>query len=433
MGMDTDGADTVRLLSRARGFVRAYDTPAGRQALRNLIGLGGCTAISQACGLGVLLVLANGLPPGEFGVYVFATNVLVYAVAVGGVGLVNVVVRDLNLRPEHSDATTTGFLVITAAGALIAGAVMAVAAEIAPVRSIERHMLLVVGAVAVPMCLNLAPLYDAHHRQALSAALGIPGDLLMLAGVASLQGAGLLTAPGAGLFLLGKHLLTAIAQATVYHRRVRPFRWVWDRGRTAALLRSGRFMVITGLVYMVPLHGGVILARLCRGEHDAGLYGLALHVGTAYLIVGTLVLRIVQPHIAGPYGLDRLFVRKLLAAIGGILLAAWLAGVGAAWALAYRLLDRAYAPAFGPMVVLLTTAAVAIATGVANLYLLRAHRERVLQAAYAGGAVVYVALALLFSGEALVVFAGVSLAVFLMVAVTIVPAVLRPGSAPGGS
>ncbi len=433
MTAETDGVPSVGWASRVRWFVQSYDTPAGRHALRNLIGLGGCTAISQVCGVGVLLVLANGLPPEEFGVYVFATNLLSYLVAVGGVGLVNVVVRDLNLLPEHADQTTTGFLVITAAGAAIAGAVMAVAAEVAPVPTIERHMLLIVAAVAVPMCLNLNPLYDSHHRQALSAALGVPGDVLMLAGVASLHDAGLLTAPGAGLLLLGRHGLTVIAQATIYHRQVRPFRWVWDRGRATTLLRSGRFMLITGLVYMVPLQGGVILTRLLRGERDTGLYGLALQMGTAYLIAGMLVLRIVQPHIAGPYGLDRLFVRKLIAAIGGILFALWLAGVCAAWVLVYRLLDPAYAPAFGPMVVLLTTAAVAIATGVVNLYLLRARREWVLQPAYVGGAAAYVALALLFAGDALVVFAGASLAVFLMVAIIVVPAALTPGRTPGGS
>ncbi len=155
MTAETDGVPSVGWASRVRWFVQSYDTPAGRHALRNLIGLGGCTAISQVCGVGVLLVLANGLPPEEFGVYVFATNLLSYLVAVGGVGLVNVVVRDLNLLPEHADQTTTGFLVITAAGAAIAGAVMAVAAEVAPVPTIERHMLLIVAAVAVPMCWRL--------------------------------------------------------------------------------------------------------------------------------------------------------------------------------------------------------------------------------------------------------------------------------------
>ncbi len=198
MAVETDGVPSVRWATRVRWIVQSYNTPAGRQALHNLIGLGGCTGVSQLCGFGVLLVLANCLPPEEFGTYVFATNLLAYLVAVGGVGLVNVVVRDLNLLPEHSDQTTTSFLFITATGAAIAGAVTAVAAEVAPASTIERHMLLIVAAAAVPMCLNLNPLYDSYHRQALSAALGVPGDVLMLAGVASLHHAGLLTAPGAG-------------------------------------------------------------------------------------------------------------------------------------------------------------------------------------------------------------------------------------------
>ncbi|MBI2528735.1 MAG: oligosaccharide flippase family protein [Candidatus Rokubacteria bacterium] len=400
--------------------------------MRNLAGLGSFTAISQACAFGVLLLLTNGLGPEGFGTYVFGTSVLAYLVVVGGVGLGNVVVRDLNLLPEDADRTTTAFVVITVAGAAIAGAAAAVVAALAPVSTAERHVLLIVAIAAVPMCLNLNPLYDSHHRQALSAALSIPGDVLMLGGVAGLHYAGLLTAPGAALLLLGKHAITMIAQAAIYHRKVRPFRWAWDPRWARSLLRSGRFMLTAGLVYMVPLQGGVILARLLRGERDAGLYGVAFQIASAYLIAGTLVTRIVQPHIAGPYGLDRLFVRKLILSMGGTLIMLWLAGGGVAWLLIDRLLDPAYAPAFGPMLVLLTTATVAIATWAVNLYLLRLHRERTLQAVYVGAAAVYVALALLSAGSPLALFAAASLAVFTMVAAVVVPAARRAAHMPGG-
>jgi len=393
--------------------------------LRNLAGLGVCTAISQACAFGVLLLLTNGLGPEGFGTYVFGTNVLVYLVAVGGVGLATVVVRDLNLRPDRADSTTTAFVVITVAGAAVAGAATAVVAALAPISAVERHLLLIVAVAAMPMCLNLNPLFDSHHRQALSAALSIPGDVLMLAGVAALHHSGLLTAPAAGLLLLGKHAITLIAQAAIYHRAVRPFRWAWDPTWAGSLLRSGRFMLTAGLVYMVPLQGGVILARLLRGERDAGLYGVAFQIASAYLFAGTLVTRIVQPHIAGPYGLERLFVRKLIASMGGILIMLWLAGAGAAWLLVHRLLDPAYAPAFGPMLVLLTTATVAIATGVVNLYLLRLNCERTLQAVYLGAAGVYVALALSSAGSPLALFAAASVAVFVMAAAIVVPAARR--------
>ena len=393
--------------------------------MRNLAGLGVCTAISQACAFGVLLILTNGLGPEGFGTYVFGTNVLVYLVAAGGVGLATVVVRDLNLRPDRADSTTTAFVVITVAGAAVAGAATAVVAALAPMSNVERHLLLIVAVVAMPMCLNLNPLYDSHHRQALSAALSIPGDVLMLGGVAGLHYAELLTAPAAGLLLLGKHAITMIVQAAIYHRAVRPFRWVWDPVWARSLLRSGRFMLTAGLVYMVPLQGGVILARLLRGERDAGLYGLAFQIASAYLFAGTLVVRIVQPHIAGPYGLHRNFVWKLILSVGGILVMLWLAGAGGAWLLVHSLLDRPYTPAFGPMLVLLTTATVATATGVVNLYLLRLGRERTLQAVYVGAAAVYVALTLLFAGSPLALFAAASLAVFVVAAAIAVSSTRR--------
>jgi hypothetical protein len=254
----------------------------------------------------------------------------------------------------------------------------------------------------------------------------VPGDVLMLAGVAALSATGRLTASAAALLLVAKWTVTLLLQVAAFHVLVRPLRWAWDGARAAALLRSGAVMLATGLFQMVPLQGAVILTRLLRGERDTALYGVAFQLATVYLIAGMLALRIVQPHIVGPRGDDPAFVRKILAFMGASILALWLAGLGVAWVLAYHVLASDYAPAFGTMVVLLGTAAAVIGAGTASLFLLRAHRERLLQAIYAGAALLYLPLAWLLSRGPLPLFAAASLIVFGVVTLVSVRAA-RPG------
>jgi hypothetical protein len=234
----------------------------------------------------------------------------------------------------------------------------------------------------------------------------------MLAGVAALAATARLSASTAALMLVLKWTVTLLLQVAVFHRLVRPLRWAWDRGRAVALLRSGKVMLATGLLQMVPLQGAVILTRLLRGERDTALYGVAFQWATVYLIAGMLALRIVQPHIVGPRGSDPAFVRRIVAFMSASILVLWLAGVGVAWVLAYHVLARDYSQAFGTMVVLLGTAAAVIGAGTASLFLLRAHRERLLQVIYAGAALAYLPLAWLLSRGPLPLFASASLIVF---------------------
>ena len=86
---------------RIRELFRSYWTPAGKQALGNLIGLVACTGISQACALGVLLLLTHGLPQEGFGAVLFARNVQSDLVAVGTFGLTSRGCRGVRVSPPR--------------------------------------------------------------------------------------------------------------------------------------------------------------------------------------------------------------------------------------------------------------------------------------------------------------------------------------------
>lgn len=364
------------LWTRGRDFLRSYWTPAGKQALGNLIGLVTCTGISQACGFGVLLLLTHGLPQGSFGAVIFALNLQSYLVAVGTFGLTTIVVRDLAQHPDRRAETITAYLTIVTVASVLVGVLTAVAAAVVPISADERVMLWCVAAGNVAACLNLNPLFDAAHKQALAAALSVPADVLALGAVAGLYLTHSLTVPLVGFILLGKWVLVAAVQAAVYFQGERPPKPKWSRSRVASQLRSGWPLFASGMLYMIPLQGGVIISRVGEGERGAALYGLASQLALVVLSIGWLYARIVNPHINGPHGLNRAFLVKLVPSSLLVILGLVVAACATAWVLTRWLLPDRYSDALEPSVFLaIGTGGLCIAM-ISNLYVIRLGLQR---------------------------------------------------------
>lgn len=408
-------------VAKARAVARSYWTPAGKQALGNLIGLGVCSALTQLAALGVLLILTRHLDPDQFGGYVFGLNLLSYLHALGTLSLGNVVVRDLTLHPDHADGTTTAYLALTAVASAGVGAVTILAAAVAPVSADERAMLGLIGLTCLATNLTVTPLFDAHHRQALSAVLTIPGDVAMVGGVALLAAAGRLSVVTAGLMLLLRWAFTATATWFCYTIRVRPARWAWTPGRAGELLRTAAPLLAATLLWMVPLQGGVFVARWAGGAEAAAVYGLAYQLASPGLLASVLILRILRPHVSGPYGTDRTFVAKL--ALFG------LAALAAVWCLVallgyvvVRVIDRpVYDESLTLLPFLLTAFAASTVTGLLDTYLLRAGRPRAVLIGYGCGAVAFLAVVAVASQSG---FALTGVAVATLVAVAAICAAL---------
>ena len=93
-------------------------------------------------------------------------------------------------------------------------------------------------------------------------------------------------------------------------------------------------------------------------------------------MVASLLTRIVQPHISGPYGLDRHFLRKLWLFLGCAFGALWAGCAVTAWAVVTFMLPAAYGPAL-PLTFVLMAAATLFATAtVLSAYLVRLNEER---------------------------------------------------------
>jgi O-antigen/teichoic acid export membrane protein len=366
------------MFARGRALLASYWTPAGKQALGNLIGLVVCSIVSQGSGFGVLLLLTHHLDTAGFSSVSVGLSAQMFLVLFGSLGVSSVVVPILAGHPERRDEMTSAYFTATALGGMTAAAIGLILTCAIPDATAERWLFALLAVAVLPLVLNLAPLFDAAHLQARGAVIQPAYDALMLTVVWLLARSGLLTLPAIGLAFAGKAYLVLLSQMIVFHRTVRPLRRVLALEAAVRLAARGAPMMLAVFAILVPLNAGVLFVRKYGGDQEAGVYGAALQFANAYFLVGSLCIRIIQPHIAGPYGLQAGFVVKVVAfvfsAVGG---AGILIGLGG-WAVIRGLFPEGYCPSILLLPILLGTVFFMYIRSVAHHYLIQVHRERVL-------------------------------------------------------
>lgn len=348
------------------------------------------TLVLQSCTAAAMLVLTHALTQEQYGAYATALTLQSYLFLVGSFGIKPVVVREVILRPQHADRMLTahGLFAGAAASALalaLAGVLLVV--PVAPDRA-ALFGLVAVGNVAT--CLAVAPLFDAHRRQAVSMAIATGAELAWLAAVLGLAAGGRLSLPVVGATVVAKAALNAAVHGLVYHAAVRPVRVALVPGDLAVLLRAGWWLMASNLLATVPFSLGVVLVWAWVGEREAAVSGIAFQVGAAYLALAAVANRVLQPHIARTYRADRTDVRRVALVSAAFLAAVWCAAVLGTGVLAAWLLPSGYRAAFLPTVLVLTGAAVQGAGAVAGAYLIAWAKESYVMAAHAAAAVLFV-------------------------------------------
>jgi O-antigen/teichoic acid export membrane protein len=380
-----------------RALLRSYLTEAGKQAAWNLGALVVLTALTQAAAFATLLLLTNSLGPANFGIFAFALSLQPYLYLAGTLGTALVLFREGTREPERLDEITTVYQAVGLAGALVVGGLTAGVAWLVPISTAERILICLVAAGNVAACLALAPLFDVQHRQPLAGAVGLAVEAATLVAVFALAHSGHLDLVLVGAVYAVKWWLLTFGQYALYHLLIRPLRPAFCRERLQRMLRSSVPLAGSTVIAGLPANAGVFVVRCFRGEAEAGVFGVANQAAGAYLMFSYLAIRILQPHIAGPYGLDRLFLRKLILFTTLFLALLYLGGLAVGGGVILFLLDPLYRAAILPLAVLLG-AAVLLSVGVlASSYLVVLHREQTVLWAHAGAAVVYVVAAVLLA------------------------------------
>ncbi len=366
------------------------------EAAGNLMGLLACTAVSQACGLGIVLLAARHLGQAGLGMFLFALTVTGYLALFGAAGAGQVLIREVAKDRGGTDRHVTAYLLVTGGVALAVTALGGLVVALFGAGE-ERALWgwLLAGNVAGSV--SLLPLFDAQHRQARAAAVAACVDAATVAACAWLAWAGALTVPLAGVLMAGKWVLIFAGQLAVYHWTVRPLRWEREGADVWLFAWSGVKLAAAFALLVVPLNGGVVLVRILRTPEETAVIGLATQVAAVYFLLCWQAIRVAQPHIAGPHGEEAWFVRRLVLGLGGVFVGGGVAVVGGAAVLLWRVLPL-YWGAITPTVLLVLAAATASGGLVVAGYLLRQGRERLVVAGHVAGLGLYLTVGFWLTG-----------------------------------
>ncbi len=364
------------MVARFFQWLRTFYSDAGKKASRNLFLLGLFSLLSQCSLLGIMLLSAWKLAPSDFGIFIFAITMQGYLFLIGSAGSHSIVVRDITRHPENIDQITASYITLTTLCSFFAAIFVATTALLVPLGETERIVIILFATAGITPALGLYPFFDAHHLQARSMAGICVIDLCCLVLVAvvwQLQQFSLLFV---GLVLAGKWVIGTIIQYMIYHCSVRRLHVTFGRAGLADLARSSIPIFISYLFCVLPLTVGVFFLRVLAGTETTALFGLACQAGSLVYSFGWLGIRILQPHIAGPVGIDSRFLVKLIFFLTLYLVTLiLLAYIGGYLAISF-VLDPIYQAALEPLAAMIATGAI-IAWGIAaSLYLVRFHEER---------------------------------------------------------
>lgn len=365
---------------RSFAVLRSFWTEAGRTAARNLTWLAVWTLLTQLGALGSVCLLTEGLGKERFGIFSFAVALQAFAYTIGCAGVKQVVVREGARRPEMHDAMMASHLVLTAVSSIVVATLILTGLGVASRSdSLSRGECWLIGTFAignVANCVTIMPFFDVQHRQPASAFVRFATELVALGAIWRMAATGTLSLASVGVVYASKWTVSAVVHYAYYHWRFARVRFRFVAGHLRAMIRSSWPLLVSGLLLMVPFTSGVFFVRAYHGPADTAIFGLAVQVATAYLIFGTIGVRIVQPHIAGRYGLDRSFVGKLMlftvGYLGALLAAAW----GGATLVITFVLAPEYRAATWPTLLVLVGVALFTVGRILAMYLVVLHRER---------------------------------------------------------
>jgi O-antigen/teichoic acid export membrane protein len=360
-----------------RRVLRAYGTEAGRTASRNFVWLAALTVLTQICGMGAVFYLTDGLGDIHFGAFAFSLSLQAYLVLLGGGGVNRICVRDGAQHPEQVDTIESSRLAITAPLSVAIFLLMTTAVCFISMPTDERILIILLSAGNIPASINMRFLFDVHHRQPISAAISLVTELAALATIIAVNEFGRLTLPAVGAIYAVKWTVACIGQFVVYHRTIRPWRWSWSRDYVRQMLVGGWPLLWAGLFASIPMRSGIFFVRWFHGDVDTAIYGLAQQIAVAYLVFCAVATRILQPHIAGPYGMTRGFIKKLLLFFVLFHATILAAALGLSATVIEAFLKPSFQAAVLPTAILLIGRMLASAGMIGGMYAIAQMRERV--------------------------------------------------------
>jgi O-antigen/teichoic acid export membrane protein len=175
---------------------------------------------------------------------------------------------------------------------------------------------------AVAGSLSPFPFFDIDRRQSYSAGIVTLIDVLSLLATSAAYSLDAISLPLLTCFLGAKQILITACQHAYYRMFVRKLAWAPSGPVLKRLIRLSWPIMVSSFLVQVPIQGGLLQVKWFQGADEAGTFAVAAQAMSACIMLGSIVVRVLHPHIAGPMGWHPAFLKKLVAflilAVGGM-------------------------------------------------------------------------------------------------------------------
>lgn len=250
-------------------------------------------------GLLVLIWLARYLGPEEFGLLSYALAFVSLFGSIAGLGLNNVVVRDLvRERESAGDILGSAFLLLVFGGVLALGLVVVAINFIRPEDNLSKLIVTLLGLGLLLKSSEVVKYWFESQVQSRYAVWVESGAYLIFAIVKITLI--LLNAPLVAFVwaLFAEGLLAAIGLMLVYVWRGGELRaWRALSSRCKPMLKDSWPLILSGLAIMVYLKIDQIMLGQMLGDEAVGIYSAAVRISEAWYFIPAAIVASVYPAI----------------------------------------------------------------------------------------------------------------------------------------
>jgi O-antigen/teichoic acid export membrane protein len=247
-----------------------------RTIARNTSVQAGAEVLGKVASLAFFVVMARELGQDGFGAFTFALSLALLTTAVAGLGLDDLIGRDVSREPAIAPRLMTDALLARAASGALA---IVAAVAIAWIGGSDADTRLAVALLAFAAALETASkVFHATFQglddlRPVAAALILQRIFTAVVGVALLfAGQGLVTM--AAVYLAGAVLAQAYIALRLHRRGVRPERRP-SAARSALLVRASAALGITVVLDTVLFRIDATMLSFMKTDEDVGIYGAA--------------------------------------------------------------------------------------------------------------------------------------------------------------
>jgi len=256
-------------------------------------------AIRMGVGLVVSVWMARYLGPGEFGLFSYAIAFVALFGAMAGLGLNNIVVRDLVKEPQAAgDILGSAFVLLMLGGLLAFVLVVTAISYVRPDDSLSKLLVVLLGLAMLSKSAEVVKYWFESQVQSRYSVWVENGAYLIFAAVKMaliLDQAPLTAFVWA---MLAEGFVAAIGLMAMYvWRGGRLNTWRPHAVRAKALLKDSWPLILSGLAIMVYMRIDQIMLGQMLGDEAVGIYSAAVRISEVWYFIPAAIVASVFPAI----------------------------------------------------------------------------------------------------------------------------------------